>query len=468
MAETTPRHPRALVAALTVSLALNLALFARGCRGPDEAPRPTTVARASGADSPAGPAQFASHDGLAASSALSSGLAEGDPRALRDLLDAAGVDPKLRRQLVLTMLMHRYEARFRSLYQPEGPDPAVWWRDPDPEPFRMGAAQVERMEAGRRLQEELQAEAALLLGERTDSLDLAENPWFARQYAGLPSEKAEALHRLQLDYQELEQQIRMEAGSFELPADQEKLRLLREEREKDLNALLSPEERAAWELRASPTADRTRSLATRYRASEDEYHRIFALQQAFDAEFERDEFTSLPNDGSSWARRETARKRLELELRAIVGEERYLAAQRESDSDFVLARAAADRLGLPPAVATEVHGLRAPVAAESGRIASDARLNPNEKRAALAQLAVDTRERVAQALGAEAADAFFRRGGMSWLETVERGSIAVATEAGVETRPLEVLQATSGPAPWSAADAASVVVTAPATAPGPE
>ncbi|MBC8010469.1 MAG: hypothetical protein H7067_10275, partial [Burkholderiales bacterium] len=91
------------------------------------------------------------------------------------------------------------------------------------------------------------------------------------------------------------------------------------------------------------------------------------------------------------------------------------------DQDYTQARAATERLGLPADTADRVLALRDPAAAESRRLATDPALSLAEKKTALARLADTTRAEVVRALGPEAAKAYFERGAMRWLDTLENG-----------------------------------------------
>lgn len=435
-------RPRLLAALLGASLLGNIVLLVRP-GGPAPSSAEAAKPPAAPSENPAGTSTGAPP--LPSAQELGAALSTADPAAFRDMLEAAGVDPKLRESLLHTLLQHRYADRFRAVF-PDAMEAAraEWWRSPDYRDWS-SPAQVERQRAARRLQQEFGAELARLTGEDPRALDLEENPWLARQYDGLPRAKAEALHRLLGDYQEMEQDIHSESAGFTLPSDEEKLRLLNAERERDIAALLTPEERAAWDLRASPTADRARGLATQYRATEEEYRRLYALQRAFDERFDpgRNPHEDAPVD---WESQRDAQRELESRIRTLVGDERYLAARRENDPDYAQARAAAERIGLPADTAAAVYSLREPVAEASGRIAADAALSPAQKREALARLAADTRAQVSRALGPTAAGLYFKRGGMRWLEELGRGSRLELDEDG-DTRLSAIAGVEPDPAP---------------------
>src|SRR5690606_11648653 len=97
-----------LAALLALSLAGNIVLLFRAGTASavrrDEIMSATTTARDADVDS----------SSPEAAAALSRAFAADDLRAFRSLLEAAGVEPRLRRQLLQVALSHRYEARFRD------------------------------------------------------------------------------------------------------------------------------------------------------------------------------------------------------------------------------------------------------------------------------------------------------------------------------------------------------------------
>lgn len=353
-------------------------------------------------------------------------LAGRDPARFHALLLAAGLDKDLRLQLVQSLLWKEAEPRFRAIdptYLGGAGDESTWWKDTD---ARQTPEQKKQQEAIGLLHEELAEEAARITGVDPKAYDPEANPWLARQYAGLAPDKAAALYRIEQDYQELEAEIRRATDGFELASDREKLRLLKAERERDIAGLLTAEERAAWELRSSPTAQQLRYRMGQLDATEDEYRRIYALQKTFDDRYNRDDQVGPYVDPSEaapdyWKLRNAEQEKLEAQIRAIIGPERVAAAALENNYDYTTARDAAARLGLPPETAKNLVALRAPAAAESRRIADDPALTSEQKSIALAALAAETRAEVEQTLGREGAEAYFERNAMSWLKELERG-----------------------------------------------
>ena len=199
---------------LGASLVANAALVAihqqRG-EGAQSAPKRGAVRAADDAqalrfEKPQGPA-------TGAGAAIAEAIAGDNLERLRDELRASGLDEESVRMIVSVRLWRRYQDRMKAL-QP-APDPSSpWWKDED----GGGRQTKEQREQSRLLRDEQRAELERLLGK--DPRAAETNPWLARQYGYLPSEKREELQRLEQDYNELSSELRRESRGFTLPSDQ--------------------------------------------------------------------------------------------------------------------------------------------------------------------------------------------------------------------------------------------------------
>ena len=359
-----------------------------------------------------------------AAAALGEALNSKDPARLRDLLLAAGVEPGLMQQLVSTAVWRKYEARFNALNADNEPDLNKWWQ-PDERRPKKPNEQRELNQLAQLLRREVEAEITALTAPPDPSVEFNENSWLRRSYSALSTEKAFALRRIEQDYEEILSQAREANGDFELPSDREALRLLNVERERDIAALLTSDERAAHDLRSSPTAERVRYRLNHLDPSLDEYLKIYSLQKAYDDVYEQEDDSSPPGlqrDQAYWDRRNTAEKAVATQIRSLVGDTRHLAAIRLQDGDYTAAFAASVRLGLPDDTPDRLYALRTPAAAASQRIAADPALTPDQKKAALKSLASSTRAVVERTLGLPAATSYFQTGAMPWLESLQNGT----------------------------------------------
>ncbi len=428
----SPMKVKVLPILLGVSLAANAALWIAHGSGGGGWGR-GGKAGAAGAEADRDAPIFLKPEGPATgeSKAIAAALQSGDLARLRDELRAAGVEEDLVRAIVAARLAKRYEARLRAL-QPR-PDPnRPWWKND--EDGSTGQTREQR-EMARALRDEQRAEMERLLGRDPRADD--PNSWLARTYGYLPVEKRDELRRIEQDYNELSSELRRELRGFTLPSDTEKLQFLAEERRRDLESLLSPQELEAFELRQSRTAQNMRWRMTQMDASEAEFRAIFELQKEFDDRFnEHDQYgnrirTMGPDD---WRARSEAEKAMREQIRSALGPERYADYVRSQDGDYQQLRNAARRFDLPPDTAKNLHALRDDVPRRAGAIADDASLSLEQKREALKRLAQDTRNLVRTTMGSEVADAYFKNNGMSWLGQLEQGTIVTFDEHGQQSR----------------------------------
>jgi|GEM_PF-4138516 hypothetical protein len=111
----------------------------------------------------------------------------------------------------------------------------------------------------------------------------------------LPLGKAAAVHRINADYERMQARLANESGGLRLPSDEEKFRLLKEERHRDLAALLTSEELRAYEARFPRDAEMMRQHGPRGDVLDSPLHR---------------------------------------ELRAVIGEERFREYLRDRDPRY--------------------------------------------------------------------------------------------------------------------------------------
>ncbi|MCS6244212.1 MAG: hypothetical protein H2172_10200 [Opitutus sp.] len=425
---------------LAVSLVANAALLTVNWRSsPGDAPPDgqITPARPFGA----APSAASGANGEARLSPAAAAIfADDNPEALRDLLRASGLPDDLVRAIVQMRVWKKYEARFKAL----NPQPSdfeakqSWWKD-DPSQvngWNGNRSKAQRDEA-RRLQREVKEESERLLG-----VDPTQNRWQSQQFAFLAPEKRQALLDIQQDYQELINEVQQDTQGFRLASDGEKLRYLQAEQKRDMEALMSPAERQAYELRQSSTAQQLRVKMTALNATEQEYLKIFPLQKAFDELYNpqnSDPFGGgAERDQAYWKARQAAEAQLQAQIKAVVGEARYAESIRKQDNDWRQLEAATRRLTLPADTPARLYPLRDSTASAAQQIATNADLPAAQKKQALAELAAATRAQVRASLGSEGSEAYFKNNGMRWLKELEKGNTITfnANDSGWSTKSL--------------------------------
>ena len=334
------------------------------------------------------------------SDALRAALASGDAAALA----AAGVPPEVARELMIGRTFSRMAEKIRAT-RTKAPSDEHWWRS------RAGpispAAREQQLLSRRELSE-------ALIAAFGDDLGLAGGD--PSQYVFLPAAKRDALRRINQDYDEM--MAKFSAGGVQLASDREKLRLLREERDRDIAALLTPEERLAYEMRTSMSGNIVKSRYGDAIESEAEFQKIYALQKAFDEKFPRDALTGRISPETLRARAE-AERQLDAQIRTAVGEERYAALRRAADADVRTIDALASRLNLPATTTDNVLASRDTYSTASQRIAADTALSLPERRAQIQALGTQARTELTRTLGNEAAEAYAQRS--PWLNMLQSG-----------------------------------------------
>lgn len=281
-----------------------------------------------------------------------------EPAALRDHLRAAGADDATVRALVEARVRRRHQAETsaREIARLRG----AWWRPaPSVPPSRLPPHPESLRE---------------LLGP--DPLDLADAEL---RYQFLPAEKRRRLALLDLDYNELESRTFTTAP---LQSEINEQQLLQRERAKDVLELLTPSERAEYELRFGGTAAGSARRFAAMNATEAEYRAIKPLIDILD----RDRAKLLRRE--DYAREVTALEQRTLDaLTASVGFDRTVDYLWASDggpySAVVRALREANR---PPEHAAQLLQLAAEACHEAVALHRDPALTAEQKRAGLRAL----------------------------------------------------------------------------------
>lgn len=408
---------------LAASLVANAALVGLYVTRPAAAPAPaaaTATPNRSAAGQP-GP-------GLVSDS-LRAALERGDVAALT----AAGLTPELARELALGRTFARLAERLRAT-SASGDD--RWWRS-----RATNAAREQQLVARREFADALTAAFGDDLGLFTAGGDAA--------LSFLSPEKRLALRRITQDYDEM--MAKFGAGGIQLPSDRERLKLLRAERDRDLAALLTPAEREAYDLRTSATAANLRARYGDGLESEDDFRKVYALQKAFDEKFPLDAATGRVSPETLRQRADAARQ-LQDDLRSALGDQKYSALRRASDSDLRNVESLATRLNLAADTTDRVAAAREALAGESQKINADSALTPQQRRTAIQDLAAKAKADLNRTLGPEAGEAYAQRspwvsmlqGGLAYTTSPQAGNPASALATGQSVYPVMPAGGTPG------------------------
>lgn len=377
---------------LAASLIANVALIVVMATRLDTTPAPKSAPSTTSTNSDS--------DATRRADALRAALASGDAAALA----AAGVSAEIARELMVGRTFARMAEKVRAS-QTKATADDKWWR------ARPGLATAGSREQQLVARREL---SDALIAAFGDDLGLGGSD--QSQLAFLPEAKRDALRRINQDYDEM--MAKFSAGGVQLPSDREKLRLLRLERERDIAALLTPEERMAYEMRTSMSGNIVRSRYGDAIESEAEFQKIYALQKAFDERYSREALAGKISPEVLRARSE-AERQLDGQIRAAVGDERYAAMRRAADPDVRTIDGLASRLNLPPATTDNVLASRDSYSVASQRIASDASVPIPERRAQIQALVAQAKSELTRSLGSEGAEAYTQRS--PWINMLQNG-----------------------------------------------
>ncbi len=324
-------------------------------------------------------------------------------------VDLANLPPDLARQATVGRALERLQAAAKQLAAKRASDPRYW---------RRGGAQ------GGLSREDI-AELTQARREFNDALRAAFGPDASIDVARdsrndfLPAAKAEELRRIEQDYADVQADVYRDAAGIQLPSDRAKLALLRAERDKDIAALLTPEELAQFELHSSATAQNLRARYGDAIESEDDYKKLFALQKAFDQKYPNEDLVGGQRDPNYFRERALAQQQIMSDFQTAIGDEKYAAFKHATDPDYQALTSLSQRLNLPASTADNVLSARDTYAAASQRINADTSLSPQDKRTQIQALAAQAKNDVSTALGAEGSAAFSQRA--QWLNYLNSG-----------------------------------------------
>jgi hypothetical protein len=334
-----------------------------------------------------------------------------DLKAFVANLRAAGFPPAVVRAIVAATLDEQFAARRRQIMGDQPPPP--YWKAGS----QLALYSNPQMTALRQLAREEQDALKELLGP-----DSATSEWThyfqQRMYGNLPSDKIDAIQHIQQDYNDLRSQIYGDAGGMLLPWDREKLAVLDQEQRADLAGALTPDELRQYDLYSSSTAQRLRSQLTYFNPSEQEFLAIYDLQSQFDQRYNPMTTGGLLTP-DQMRQRQADQQQLQAQIKAALGDQRYVDYQQSTDLGFQTASRIASSLQLPTQNAAAVWTLQQDIQARATSIRTDRSLPPVQRTQALTALDAEANQQLTTLLTQPGADAYKQTAGGMWLRTLD-------------------------------------------------
>jgi hypothetical protein len=261
------------------------------------------------------------------------------------------------------------------------------------------------------IQELVQAD---LLRERMKASGVED--YYERRLKFLPEERRTQVRQLLERFDEAEQQVRQstEAGGLS-GVDREQIRVLRQQREHELDGLLTAQEKQLYELWISPLANEVRHSTYGMDATEQEFQAIYQARKAYEDAWGQRETELL--DSATQQEMEQAREQRDAQIQASLGDERYTAYQRGQDHDFHLLSALVTRFKLPREKAAEVYGYKVVTATYRTQVANDPNLTVPQKEEAIRAIGEETRKSVRATLGSKAYHHYVSTGQGAWMNS---------------------------------------------------
>ena len=324
----------------------------------------------------------------------------------------AGFSDEVARQLVAGRAYVTLRAKIAMRRNPAEPKINYWRNDLD----WFSPANQRRRREEMAAQTEYAETLRSLFGEETAGLGGADD-----RFGFLPKDKRELLHRIERDYGEMQSDLHMEFAGFPLPSDQEKLKLLEQEKRRDILAALTPDEAEQLDLRSSQTAMTIRNMYGNALQTEADFRKIFALHKAFDERYDlRQYFVGGSPTQEVLHTRALAERQMHAEMRKAVGEETYASMIRASDQDYRTLSGLEKRLQLPVGSAQAVYESRDLYAKESLAISDNPNLSPTARREQLNTLAQQATTDLQASLGKQGAEIYARQS--NWINLLKNGS----------------------------------------------
>jgi hypothetical protein len=243
-----------------------------------------------------------------------------------------------------------------------------------------------------------------------------EEDYYERRLSFLPEDRRTQVRELLEKFDEAEQKIRdkeAEDNGVLSIADRAQLRTLRQQRENELQNILTPQEQTQYDLWLSPVANEIRHAFYGMNATEQEFVAVYQARKAYDDLWGKRDPELL--DPVSRQQMMEAKTEMETQIQGSLGEQRYAEYKRGQDDDYHLLSALITRFKLPREKANDVYGYKTVAMSYRRQVQADTSLTPQQKDEALKGIADETSTAVRHVLGAKAFNHYLRSGQGRWL-----------------------------------------------------
>lgn len=196
-------------------------------------------------------------------------------------------------------------------------------------------------------------------------------------------------------------------------ADKAELREIQRRKEKEIGALLSPEELEQFNLWFSPSAYRVREAFLALEPNEQEFLALYQMQRQFDVQWDGVEPSEL--DAEQRHAYTLAQQALEAGMREYLGAEKFEKMGHARDPDFRQLQRTAAQFGLNPEITGEIYDYRQALEEERKNVQANSALPSAQREAILRALNEETEQAVVEAMGPKAYRYYVRQGAGQWI-----------------------------------------------------
>lgn len=235
------------------------------------------------------------------------------------------------------------------------------------------------------------------------------------KYPFLSFEKGEAVEIARQDFYDRKARLSIgfpaEASEF---AEAERLQAKLEEQ---LVRMLTPEEKDAYDMHYSSIATGVRRELAGFAPSEEVFQRLYAIQSEYEGEVKRANSASGPP-----AKRGeillAAREKMDEDLMAALGPERYDDYRREQDPYFRILTSFTDRRMVDSAIAKEVYTIRKSLESQVIKFLGSDVVPAEQKRVAMFRFKEQVQSRLEELLGRSALAEFKVHPAGAWVDEI--------------------------------------------------
>ncbi len=379
---------KAFVPLLLASLAVNAALGALLLRKPSAPARPgaaETAAAQTASPAPVPSAPTSANAPVVTATAtptarapLWAGLGPESFDEAIVRLRAAGCTPREIAAALRAMINELIQAQYQDLGQASAP----YWKNPSA--LNPARPRNEFMEMMARHQQLIRT---YLLTPEFFGTDESELRSYRERFGALDTEKLRRLAIIDSEFNEQNMQASLarsssQAGSAAYAQDAKRSEQLQKERETAIQALLTPEEYAQYEVRNGPVSFGLRFQLENFRPTEAEYLALYAIEK------KRREPAGNAGPLTPQQRKE-ANDAYQAEIKAALGPERYADFEAVSKAGSDRLPALVNRLNLPLTTISAVNAVRDDTNTRAKAIRENSQLTPEQRTAQLAALAAE-------------------------------------------------------------------------------